>query len=292
MSEPRNILSMCVLCPGICVTECPVYMATHIRASAPNSLARVALKFMKGSKDMEDALWLCTGCRSCEYACPMDNRVWEAVRVLRSRERISGTGASVERLTDNSKPGLLVVSPSKPNLNIVKILGKNYSLYWVDSRVINEIYWSGGDPELILNGIEAILADDMDALTSLSLSEKRLVSPLKILKSLGVKRLLGGNGYTLHIPCKTPREYRDDIIGDISQVLGSPESIIEGCVAGGGGLPVKHPDLAREIAMYTMRNTNPGKPVVTFCSNAKMLLRKLGYQSLTLLDLIEEAAQR
>ncbi len=292
MSEPRNTLSMCVLCPGICVTECPVYMATRIRASAPNSLARVALKFMEGNKDMEDALWLCTGCRSCEYTCPMGNRVWEAVRVLRSRERISGTGASVERLTDNSKPGLLVVSPSKPNLNIVKILGRNYSLYWVDSRVINEIYWSGGDPELILNGIEAILADDMDALTPLSLSGKRLVSPLQILKSLGIKRLLGDNGYTLHIPCKTPREYRDDIIGDISLVLGSPESIVEGCVAGGGGLLVKHPDLAREIAMYTMRNTNPGKPVVTLCSNAKMLLRELGYQSLTLLDLIEEAVQR
>ncbi len=292
MSEPRNILSMCVLCPGICVTECPVYMATHIRASAPNNLARIALKFMKGSKDMEDALWLCTGCRSCEYTCPMGNRVWEAVRVLRSRERISGAGASVERLTDNSKPGLLLVSPSKPNLNIVKILGRNYSLYWVDSRVINEIYWSGGDPELILNDIEAILANDMDALTPLSLSGKRLISPLQILKSLGIKHLLEDNGYTLHIPCKTPREYRDNIIGDISLVLGSPESIVEGCVAGGGGLPVKHQDLAREIAMYTMRNTNPGKPVVTLCSNAKMLLRELGYQSLTLLDLIEEAVQR
>ncbi|MEB3759106.1 MAG: (Fe-S)-binding protein [Desulfurococcales archaeon] len=292
MTEPRNVLSMCVLCPGICVTECPVYMATHIRASAPNNLARIALKFMEGSKDMEDALWLCTGCRSCEYACPMGNKVWEAVRVLRGQEYISSTEARVERLTNNSKPGLLVVSSSKPNVNIVKTLGGDYSLYWVDSGVISETYWSGRNPILNLNGIEFILADDMDALTPLSLSEKRLVSPLKILKSLGAKRLLGDNGYTLHIPCKTPREYRDDIIGGISQVLGSPESIVEGCVAGGGGLPVKHPDLAREIAMYTMRNTNPGRPVVTLCSNAKMLLRKLGYQSLTLLDLIEEAAQR
>ena len=292
MSETRKILDMCVLCPGICVTECPVYMATHIRASAPNNLARIALKFIEGNKDMEDALWLCTGCRLCEYACPMGNKVWEAVRVLRDQERVGSTGASIERLTSNSKPGLLVVSPSKPNVNIVKTLEGDYSLYWVDSRVINEIYWSGGNPELSLDGIEAILADDMDALTSLFPHEKRLVSPLKVLKSLGVERLLGDKGYTLHIPCKTPREYRDDVIGDISQVLGSPESIVEGCVAGGGGLPVKHPDLAREVAMYTMRNTNPGKPVVTFCSNAKMLLRELGYQSLTLLDLIEEAAQR
>ena len=291
MSEPRNILEMCVLCPGICVTECPVYMATHIRASAPNNLARIALKFMEGNRDMEDALWLCTGCRSCEYTCPMGNRVWDAVRFLRGKERISGIGLSIERLTNDSKPGLLVVSPSKPNANIVKILSVDYSLYWVDSKVINEIYWSGGNPELNLNGIEAILADDMDALTPLPLSEKRLVSPLQVLKSLGFKRLLGDNGYTLHIPCKTPREYRDDVMGDISLVLGSPESIVEGCVAG-GGLPVKHPDLAREIAMYTMRNTNPGKPVVTLCSNAKTLLWQLGYQSLTLLDLLEEAVQR
>jgi Fe-S oxidoreductase len=292
LSELKDVLSMCVLCPGICVTECPVYMATRIRASSPNNLARIALKYMDGSENMEEALWLCTGCRSCENACPLGNRLWDAVRILRGNDSDKDVRLEIERILDNRKPGLLIVSSNKPGDNIIDALGRDYSLYWIDSRVIGNVYWNGGNPILDLNGIEAFLFDDMDALVSLSSSISRLISPLHILKHSGVQSLFGDKGYTLHIPCKTPKEYRETVTSDALSVLGTPELVVDRCIAGGGGLPLRHPDLAREIAISTMRDADPGKPVITLCSNAKMLLEKLGYRALTLLDLLGEVMQK
>ncbi|MCE4607282.1 MAG: (Fe-S)-binding protein [Desulfurococcales archaeon] len=288
MHDVVKTFTRCALCPGVCVTYCPIYMNTHIRASAPNNLARLGLKYLKGYESYDPALWLCTGCRECEYNCPISNPLWNAARISRGKKsRVEAVKVETKNLGGRGS-SLLVVSSIIPDQALVEYLKQFYSIHWLDTGSIYMAYWSGSEVQLNLDAFDYIIIDDLDVTPALipGKLKGKVIYSIQLLEMMGYRSILENKAFVLHVPCKISVDGKELLINVSYKVLGKPIRTISKCIGGGGGLPEKHPVIASELVHSAMKGSRKDYLVVTLCSRAKTHLLSSGYQAKTPLDFI------
>jgi Fe-S oxidoreductase len=274
----EEVLVTCSLCPGICISACPVYTTARIRSASPPSLARIALRHLREGADYIPIAFYCNYCRRCEKACPLHNRLAETLRALRKRAY-----KAVEiRLPKPSYVGgegkrLLIVSPGNPSPHIVKVLTSEYSVYWLNTEQITKYYLNGFlNEDLIRKIIDEypyVLSEDID-LVSLNPTSLNLLKKF-VSKSTHLKAAV------LHIPCKLDEEIARELI----RIL-PIENLKTVNVCTGATL-----DKSAEKIVNLMFNTfkklvKKDLPIITACRWSQTFLKKMGLPSYTLLDLL------
>ncbi len=253
-------------------------MNTHIRASSPNNLARIGLKYLNGYGDYYPALWLCTGCRECEYNCPISNSLWEALRITRGQRVQKETINLEEKFLGGSGSSLLLVSSNTLRRDTIESLKKLYKVYWLDSNPLYTAYWNGFDIQLNIDKFDFVVLEDLDIASVIGSDwGDKVIYSIQLLDMLGYRNIVGNREYLLHIPCKVPIKNRQ-LLADVStRVLGEPINIVDKCIGGGGGLPEKHPEIAVEVIDLSLKGYGKDIPIITLCSRGRSHLLKSGY---------------
>ncbi len=275
---PESVVT-CALCPGECILSCPVYRATRLRSAAPNSLARIILRVLRGeSVDGEErALWLCVGCGACSKSCPLGNSLVDAVRL--ARRRVSGLpdtarAEPVERILVEGPELLTVASPYKPAEWVLNnIAEQGLGLRWLDTSGCGREAINGAVPSSVL-------------LEPSVYSEDFLCSP--VVKS-GFTFLLENSIapprkpplYALHIPERP--ELREQIYEEAVEMLGEPSRVVRTC--SGAFLELAGCENMGEWFLEVARREAGGLPVVTPCARNMDYLRRHGVVSYTPLTL-------
>ena len=78
---PDGNLNLCLTC-GTCASGCP---ATGLMDMDPRKLIRMAVLGLDEELDKHPWVWVCTMCKRCQEACPMNINIPELVYFLRSR---------------------------------------------------------------------------------------------------------------------------------------------------------------------------------------------------------------
>jgi len=271
--DPKQVFLTCTLCPGICISKCPVYTTLRVRSSAPHVIARSGLRLLRGG-DVEEALnlYLCTGCGSCQQACPLDNPLPEAIRV--SRRRLSEPPRPTVKplYLGGSGERLLLVSPEMPGKGVVEHVSRaGYAVYWLDSTPYTIAYWSGASSRIHTGGFDVVVTEDLDAPVEDAMNGLELLNAA----SIGVTRRV--DDYILHVPCKA-RGVEKAAAG----ILGRPSRVLRSCSGGGGGMMHYMRDYSIQMAGLAASRG----PIVTLCRWSKLVFKMAGYSVYTVLDLV------
>jgi len=283
IKEIERVVETCSVCPGICVSSCPVFLSSRVRFSSPVSIARATLRYIRFREGETKAPFYCVYCRACEEACPLNNKLAEALRSLRSAlvtrnaERIPSPVYLAGR-----GPELLLVSPRKPSIAIVKKLAEDHSLYWLNSKDLAIDYVNGlvsaEEFKEIGQSFHLVISEDLDLPVTDFETVLRFMKRVIKLKPAVCKR------YVLHIPCKVKPS--TSIINDIEDLIkASPLKIIRGC---SGALIERVSKRLSYLMLETFKSKVGGElPVITLCRRAQEFLSKNGVRSYTILDLLE-----
>jgi len=95
IEEMTEILDGCVKC-GMCKSLCPVFRVLREEGFGPRGKSIFLSKKM-----LNEVVWQCTLCKACEKKCPLNLKVWEAVR--KAREALVLQGKELEQNKDMIK---------------------------------------------------------------------------------------------------------------------------------------------------------------------------------------------
>ena len=88
LAERARELSLCVYCPKLCRSECPVSNAEPRESLTPwgkmSSMYFVADEHVEPSSSFTDLAWACTGCEACKNACDHKNPVADTLGLARA----------------------------------------------------------------------------------------------------------------------------------------------------------------------------------------------------------------
>ena len=263
-----DILTTCIICPGVCSVSCPVYTSSGYRASQPVNIARAIFHGLRSDPKLLKASYLCTLCMACMDSCPASNPLPEAIKRARSiYSKPSKPELLVERLIEGDGE-LYIAMPYKPSSIAVNMIGRasGMAVLWIDTSKLYSYTSSGMD----LEPPENLISMDMDVYPS--------DNPISWMAEYGFK--LPIEGYTLHIPCKADGSR---LVEDVSRVLGRPGMVIDMCI-GYGGLERVRPDISNEMAHRF--STIAKGVVITLCGNVVQRLRRYGVEIYTPIDLL------
>lgn len=276
----EEILATCSLCPGICISSCPVYMTTRLRSASPNSIARIVLRYLRYKDVDPNVAFYCNYCKNCERLCPINNALPEALRLIR-RELVGKAKPEIPEPTYLGGKGkkLIILSPKRPSNRAVKELSDRYETYWLDTGKVTYYYLNGlleiDDMKEKLKPYTHILLEDLDL---------PVIGYDKVLDIL--EEVLGKDikceKYVLHIPCR--------IDPSISQrvkniILGKPVMMINKC--SGAYLSSEGVKISDLFFRELKSNIDENIPIITLCRRSQMLFSRKGMRSYTLLDLLE-----
>ncbi len=281
-SRVEDILETCVLCPGICISNCPVFTTSRMRSTSPNSIARIILKGLRLEKrEYLNVAFYCNYCKRCERVCPISNKLAEALKTVRAyivgkEERYSPT---LVALGGKGKK-VLIVSTQKPKELLLKNLREAFDVYWIDTKELTPRYWYGllnleEIKDELKGHFDYILLEDIDL---------PLLEPEEVLKQFAsaFTSIKIEQDYILHVPCKLKEPYTSESVFKLLNRKAS--KVINVC--SGALLKEKAKRVADLILKSFERKLSLNMPVVTLCRRTQELLKIKGYRSCTLLDLM------
>jgi len=265
-----DIFQTCVICPGICKLDCPIYASTRDIRSAPDRLGWAGYSVLaRNDYDTLYNLELCTGCGYCSESCPIHNELPKAIFKARTLiqdvlgEKIPKNGY-IELSLDPSKEYLA----SDASIYDVSDIIKNLGLEFLDT---SELYlFKSYGYNLKIDENTSIFTEDMDVFKP----DAKKIYP-SIMYELPRETL---GAYTLHIPCKA-KNLRESIIARATELYGKPTKILIGCSGVGGYLFKTHPALA-SIALRKFFRRIRGT-ILTLCIHTWEALSKTGYKAIT-----------
>ena len=276
----EEIFTTCSLCPGICISSCPVYMTTRLRSTSPNSIARIMLRYLRYKDVDPHVAFYCSYCKNCERLCPINNALPEALRLIR-RGLVGETKPEISEPTYLGGKGkkLIILSPKRPSNKVVKELSDRYETYWLNTEEATYYYLNGlleiDDMKERLKSYTHILLEDLDL---------PVISYDKVLDIL--EGILGKEvkceRYVLHIPCRIDPSISQRIKNIIS---GRPVMITNKC--SGAYLSSEGVKISDLFFRKLKRNIDENVPIITLCRRSQMLFSRKGMHSYTLLDLLE-----
>lgn len=273
-----NIFIRCFLCPGLCISYCPVYSVSRDRATAPNIIARSGYYMVeKGDREIGLNLLECTGCGNCGSHCPIDNPLPKAIRIAR-RYLYMENPRSLNDKEDmlNKDTDLYIYKPDPPSENILKYFSeRGFRVKWIDTSEIY-IQYSKGLVERI-KVMKPFVTDEIEILDNYL----EYINGLEIFEEGIMKKF--ENNFVYHIPCRLEK-YEDKIISILRRLVGDEISVISGCVGGGLLFPLSDRENSKLILRHTLNDVH-GK-VITLCVRARDHMRNNGIDAYTILDVI------
>lgn len=276
-----EVFTRCFLCPGLCISSCPIYSVTRDRSTAPNIIGRSGYYLLKyGDDELGKNLLSCTGCGECSSNCPIDNPLPRAIRLTRKYLfKYEYTGEiHITDLSEGDKD-VFVYRPEKPGDNLIEMLSrKGYGVKWIDTSKIYVNYSYGVIEDINLE--EPFISDEIEILEDYT-------KYLEYLKEVfdGIERV-HNKAFTLHIPCRLSR-YRDKVIKIAEKIAGKPNRVISTCSGGGWMFPENNPKYSLEILQERFRDYSG--EIITLCIRSRELMRKAGLEAYTILDILEES---
>jgi len=274
----EKVFEKCFLCPGLCISKCPIYSITRDRSTAPNIIGRSGYRLVKyGDMEIGRNLLECTGCMRCMRNCPIENLLPDAIRL--GRRLIFGEG---EHLKEKSSPSigdkLHIYTPRDKDEKIIEVVKRyGYEVEWINTMEDYIRYSKGIIESYTFN--KPFLTDDIEMLTNY---EDYIGSLSNIYRRI-MRNVETDFNYILHIPCRFDI-VKDEVFKLLKDLLGEPIKIINECTGGGLLYPKYNLDYAKMILANNFKDIH--NIVVTLCYHAREFLRENGIESYTIIDLI------
>ncbi len=222
--ELLDVFGTCLLCPGICNNECPVYRQAYLRSGAPSNLGRVAIRIMRSNElGLLKTINLCVECGSCVEYCPVSNPLPSALQVL--KRKYSGQEIVVvegERLSYGDTL-IGIASSVRPSSSFLQLLEtKRIGIMFFDvyeARIMRIKH--GAEHEYSSSeGIESIYCEDQ----RICYEKPHL---LEFLVENNIMPRKKTPAYTLLAPCgKLARRLYELVVN----IFGEPAATIDACI--------------------------------------------------------------
>ena len=274
----EKVFEKCFLCPGLCISKCPIYSITRDRSTAPNIIGRSGYRLIKyGDIEIGRNLLECTGCMRCMRNCPIENPLPEAIRLGR-RLIFGGDEYIGEKPSISLGDKLYIYTPREKDENIMEVIeGYGYKVEWINTLKDYIRYSMGIIERYIFN--KPFLTDDIEMLTNYG----DYIDSLSDIYRKLMEDVETNLNYILHIPCRLDR-VKDEVSKLLEDVLGKPIKIIDECTGGGLLYPKYNLNYAKMILANNFKDIH--NMVVTLCYHAREFLRDNGIESYTIIDLI------